>query len=185
MLLLFLSLITCLQYQLDTGPDSSLEFDKESKANERLKFEYHEENENAPIVRIVDSFDREVAYLDSSYCVLHWAGSTENVYYFKIENQTKKPMSIYMRIPDVDEEVSNALGHITDKDVVAEYEHSLKKSLQDQRSYLERLKEHEDLTVRTRRMVSWLVIVEIVSCCGFIYYLHKRTVALFEKKQRA
>lgn len=159
-------------------------FQKTLKKGELFKFEYHEEGNKTPHILIEDDLKRKLLDTTTTFGVIHWSSSRDATFTVKMKNTGNDTMRLYFRTPDVNKELYSAIGPITDKDVLAEFDNALKKNIQDQRNYLDGLKEHEEMTIRIRKMVGWLIFIEIISCGGFIYYLHRKTISMFEKRSR-
>ncbi|KAM0677318.1 hypothetical protein BDAP_002181 [Binucleata daphniae] len=164
------------------APKKVFKFEASIKKDELFKFEFHEEKDSKVHCTIIDDLNRTILDTTNNYIVVHWSPNRDSTQFFKFENTTSAPMSIYFRTPDVNKEMFNAIGPITDKDILAEFDSALKRNIQEQRTYLEGMTEHEKMTKNTRRVVGWLVIIEIISCAGFIWYLHKKTISLFENR---
>lgn len=163
-------------------PKKSFKFEVNIKKGELFKFEFHEEKDNKLHCNITDDLNRTLLDSTTNYVVAHWSPNRDATNFFKLENITNAPVNVYFRTPDVNKEMFNAIGPITDKDILAEFDNALKRNIQEQRVYLESMSEHEQMTKSTRKIVGWLVLVEIVSCAGFIWYLHKKTISLFENR---
>lgn len=184
-MLFVLLLLTAYTRKVVIQPKTSFIFEKEFKKGETSKFEFHETNKGTPHVTVTDNSGREILNVNTNYEIAYWGVEEDTTYIFKFVNNSSAVMKIYFRTPDVNKELVNALGPITDKDVLAEFDNALRMNIQNQRVYLKGLEEHEKLTIRTRRFISFLVIVEVICCGALIYYLHKKTLALFERKQQA
>lgn len=180
----FTFLIVSLARKVVVQPHSSFTFEQEFKKDETAKFEFQEDNKGTPHVTVQDDKGREVVNIMTNYEVMYWGVSADTTYLFKFENKSSKSMKIYFRTPDVNKEIVNALGPITDKDILNEFDNALKMNIKNQREYLIGLNEHEELTKKTRRYISLLVIFEVFCCGALIYYLHHKTLSLFERKQR-
>ncbi|KAM0685583.1 hypothetical protein COBT_003204 [Conglomerata obtusa] len=170
---------------INLASNKEFRFETEIKEQELFKFEYHVEKNANVMCNVIDDLSRTILDQQTNFTVAHWSPSRTSTFFFTFKNEGKVPIDIYFRTPDVNTEMHSPIGPITDKDILAEFDNALKRNIQEQRAYLESMNEHEAMTRSTRRIVGYLVLVEILSIAGFIFFLHKKTVMLFEKRHRA
>ncbi|KAM0673371.1 hypothetical protein GVAV_003060 [Gurleya vavrai] len=183
--MLFFFINFLLAKQISLAPNKQFKFEVQVKENELFKFEFHEQKNLEMHCLIVDDLNRKLLDTTTNFSVLHWTASRDTIFFITITNNLNQASEILFRTPDVNKEMYSAIGPITDKDLLAEFDSALKRNLQDQRAYLEGMAEHEAMTKSTGRIFGWLVIIEIISCIFFIRHLQKKTLSLFENKRVA
>lgn len=135
--------------------------------------------------KLIDPMGREIVSSDDVDCVLHTKIAADGQVKIEVTNWSGKATYIWYRCPDVNKELYGALGPIKDVDLVAELQRVLETVIHSQRNHIKKHELHIKMVEGSRKWVSRVVLLEVIFSCGIIYFLHRRTLNMFEKKRNA
>lgn len=92
------------------------------------------------------------------------------------------PLNFMYKCPDPAEELAGNLGFVEKEDIVANLTRLLDKLISDQKTQIERTKEHHALVERSRIWARILMVLELLFTAASVYLLHKDFISMFEKK---
>lgn len=183
---LFIRSIFTISFELK--PHEEEIFEETLKAGTLYKLQYTEKNYNS--VKLLFNNDKglEVGTWNASYSLIHFKAydASTYIYTFLFKNESKRTLIVEIIVPDLDNELSqNVISSDKNIQSVFELENKLKNIRTIQTSdYIERM----SLYIKKLSVYKWrirfVMVLEIVFSMAMVYFLHKDTVGLFERRKR-
>lgn len=179
---LFLVGLTFCRY-VTLGPKEVFTFKDRATKDSMYKFIYRAFDSTSVNVSIFDPNLTKITTTDDPYGVIYTRLNSDGYITIRVANPTKETMKFGYKCPDVDKELQGPLGPIKDVDSVGELQSCLENIIKTQRAHIISYQKHTEMLDRSRKWVFKLVIVEIVSSAVIMYFLHKSTLDMFNKKK--
>ncbi|EEQ82134.1 hypothetical protein NCER_101210 [Vairimorpha ceranae BRL01] len=179
--ILFYSICFFCRY-VELEPLETLTMKDRVKNNTMYKFIYNTFGAKSVEVTLFDDLKRTIGKYTKTNGVIFTRLSSTGFLTIEIKNKNPEKIKFGYRCPDVNKEVQGALGPIKDEDAVAELLSVLENNILSQRRQIEKYENHFNLVTKSKTWVFRFVLFEIFTSIGILYYLHKNTLKMFEKK---
>ncbi|WUR02417.1 transmembrane EMP24 domain-containing protein [Vairimorpha necatrix] len=179
--ILFFFIFSLCRY-VEINPKDSLFMKLKVTKDEMFKFIYNTFGNNKVNVVVYDNMDRKIGQYVKSSGVVYTKPLISGHFKIEIFNKSKEKMKFGYRCPDVNKEMQGALGPIKDVDAVSELISVLENNISAQRRQFAKYENHFELVKKSKSWVYRFVIFEIFTSLAIMYYLHKNTIKMFERK---
>ncbi|KAF9764215.1 hypothetical protein NGRA_0736 [Nosema granulosis] len=164
-------------------PKEVFTFKDKATKDTMYKFIYRAFDSSNVGVAVYDPNMFKITTSDDPYGVIYTKLNSDGFITIRVTNPTKQTMKFGYKCPDVDKELQGPLGPIKDVDSVGELQSCLENIIKTQRTHIKKYQKHTEMLDRSRKWVFKLVLLEIVSSAAIMYYLHKSTLDMFNKKK--
>lgn len=152
---------------------------------DKIKFTFNEQNGIFPFVTIHDPKNQQMIHYDAfSSATFHARANSDGRYSFTLSNQTNQLMDIEFSIVKLNEIGNADVGPINEAEIAAELKESLDGIIVMQKKHLARQVLHEKDLRSSKFLMVFLIGCEISFCTFMVFFVHKKTVEMFEKKRR-
>ncbi|KAK6091004.1 hypothetical protein P3W45_000249 [Vairimorpha bombi] len=167
---------------VELAPKETLTIKDKVTRDTMYKFIYNTFGAKKVLVEMFDPLKRRIGNYKKGSGVIFTKPSHNGLVQIKITNPNSTMMKFGYRCPDVNKEFHGVLGPIKDVDAVSELLIVLENNIKSQRRQLEKYEKHFAMVKKSKKWVFRFVVFEIVSSIIVMYYLHKSTLKMFEKK---
>lgn len=182
-ILLLLKTILCLTFELKPFEEES--FEEKLKSGVLYKLQYSEKDGNDVVLNITDDKGREIGSWNTSYSVIHTRAEEDLKLNILFKNVTKKLVSVKLTVPDLDnEQTETSITKDNNVQSVAELEEKLKSIIEKTTEYIERMSSYTKKLAIYKWRIRCFMVLEIIFSMAMVYYLHRDTVGLFERRKR-
>ncbi|ELA47564.1 hypothetical protein VCUG_00887 [Vavraia culicis subsp. floridensis] len=185
MLKFFILLRAAIAFVFELKPEEERSFEENIKGGLEYRLEYSEKDGKDVALNIRDGKGRDVGEWNTSFSVIHTKSDEDGVFTFMFKNEHNKAVNVKLTVPDLDNEIT-ATTIAKDSNVrsVAELENKLKSIIQQTSEYIERMSVYTKKLAVYKWRIRCFMVLEIIFSMFMVYYLHKDTVGLFERRKR-
>lgn len=178
----FLYLVLSFCRYVELNPKEVLTIKDKVIKDTMYKFIYNTFGAKKVTVEFFDTLQRKIGNYTKGSGVIYTRPSHDGLVLIKITNPNSNLMKFGYKCPDVNKEIQGALGPIKDVDAVGELLSVLENNIKSQRRQILKYEDHFKLVRNAKKWVFRFVMFEIASSIGIMYYLHRSTLKMFEKK---
>lgn len=183
-LLFFLcKFILCLNFEIPSG--GSEIFEENIKAGTLYKLEYNSDTNESILLNIIDNAGNVLDEWNTSFNVVHFKPKNDISITMTFKNLNNKTIKLKLNVPDLDNESTDAnVSGVSNIQSVHELEQNLKSIIIKTSDYTEKMKIFSNKMASYKWKIRVFMGLELLFCAGMIYFLHKNTVGLFERRRK-
>ncbi|KAF7683104.1 hypothetical protein TCON_1683 [Astathelohania contejeani] len=181
--LLFLFFIQIFSYRVTIKPNSKFEVEQTFAKGDRFKLEYQVESHGNALTELRDPRFRMIGSFKEDYNVMYSEATEEGPFSVIFYNVSRSDIKVYFVFENVLENTIDPYGG-SEFEVLENFERALKENINSQSKHISRQEKHNRLAKKSKKWVRTVMIFEAIFSMAMIYFLHKQTIRLFDKKTR-
>lgn len=184
-LLVVLFLKSIFSIILELKQNHSDELRENVKAGYKYRLEYSVDTGDNVLFNVIDNKGRIIGEWNTSYSVIHINTDEDSTLFFNFKNLNPRSIHVRFITPDLDNEVtSTEITKGTSTEIIHKLEDKLKSIIYKTNNYLDRMKLYTDKMASYKWRIRVLMLFELIFCAAMIYFLHRDTVGLFERRRK-
>lgn len=176
---------TILSLNFDIPPNGGEFFEENLKAGTHFRLEYSTSGGENLLLNIIDSKGRIIDEWNTSFSVIHIKADEDMQITMTFKNLNSSLVKLKLNVPDLDNEATEAVvSNAANIQSVHELEQKLKSIIIKTTDYTEKMEQFSEKMNSYKWKIRIFMIFELLFCASMIYFLHRDTVGLFERRRK-
>ncbi|KRH95226.1 hypothetical protein M153_110003497 [Pseudoloma neurophilia] len=176
---------TILSLNFEMAPNNDEVFYENIKAGVQYRLEYSTDSGDALLCNIIDNRGRIIGEWNTSYTVVHFKAEDDMSFTLTFKNLNNKAVKLKLQVPDLDNESTDAVvTSAANIQSVYEFERRLKSIILKTTDYTERMNIFSEKMNAYKWKIRIFMGLELIFCGCMIYFLHRDTVRLFDRRRK-
>lgn len=155
------------------------------KQGTQYRLEYGCDTGENILLNVIDSKGRVLGEWNTSYSIIHFKPEETIDITMTFKNLNNKAVNLKLIVPDVDNETTETdVTSATSIQSVYEYERRLKSIILKTTDYTDRMNVFSEKMNAYKWKIRVFMFLELIFCSLMIYFLHRDTVSLFDRRKK-
>lgn len=169
----------------EIAPNGGEVFYENIRQGIQYRLEYSSDTGDNILLNIIDNKGRILGEWNTSYSIVHFKAEENMEITITFKNLNNKAVKLKLLVPDLDNETTETdITSAASVQSVYEYERRLKSIILKTTEYTDRMNVFSEKMNAYKWKIRVFMALEVVFCVFMIYFLHRDTVSLFDRRRK-